>query len=352
MQMTVWTTTECNMKCSYCYERKGNMGNNINKMMDEKNIINYLITHLTDNNLILFHGGEPLLNFAFIKKATKEVTAVDKNCKFGLTTNGTIWSDEIEEFFCENANRFADWISISIDGTEEWHNQARKYKNGKYTYKDIIQTSKDLIKIFPDIRVRMTITPNNSKHLSENVECLINLGFIKIASAFDLYDDNWSDNDFLILSQEIDKLIIKYNQNSKIFIGVVEEWKSYRKKGYCTFSQNLYIDGNIYPCAYVVGDEKFKIGDIEKGIEKVRYEKLLHSVKQDNIECKGCTNLMYCTYNRCKFINYSVEGNNNIPCAVGCAYENLKFEKMKQYKSILSTKNRKGGVTSGNIKEK
>lgn len=330
MQITVWTTAQCNLKCSYCYENKNDMAEKRMPILDEEKTVEYVISKLASDNVILFHGGEPLLNFPFIRRMTEAVLRKDDKCRFGLTTNGTIWTEEMEEFFKGNKESFEDWISISIDGQPMYHNLSRRYKSGEETFHIVAQTSDRIRKIFPDIRVRMTVTPLNSRGLADNIDFLVGLGFRKIVPVLDVYDKTWTDKDFEGLSMEIDKVIEKYKSRQEISVGLLEECRYLRKRGFCTFSSNIYVDGRIYPCTYAVGDERFLIGDIWSGIDEEKEKKLMSLVNQNNPECVGCTNLDYCIYNRCKFLNYAVEGGFDIPCEIGCAYENLKVEKIKK----------------------
>lgn len=99
MQITVWTTAQCNLKCSYCYENKNNVTERKSRILDEEKTIAYVISRMTSNNVILFHGGEPLLNFPFIQSATEAILKNDDKCRFGFTTNGKIWTDEIENWY-------------------------------------------------------------------------------------------------------------------------------------------------------------------------------------------------------------------------------------------------------------
>lgn len=331
MLITVWVTNQCNLQCRYCYENKNNNIKRCMNIENEDDVIRYIVNNLEKENVIIYHGGEPLLNWEFIKKATKEIKKFDPKCRFGLTTNGTIWNQEIESFLKEYKESFSDWISVSIDGSKQYHDLNRVYKNGKGTYDEVEAISKKMLNIFPDIRVRMTVTSENIMNLANNVDLLISMGFKKIVPSLDMYDKKWKEQHFETLSKEYDSLLEKYDNNPEIVIGLLEECKYLRKKNYCTLSPNIYVDGKIYPCIYAVGDEKFIIGNINKGIDIKKKTAILDKVQQDNEECKGCTNINYCLYNRCKFLNYYVEGDCFSACTLGCLYENFKYEKMNKY---------------------
>lgn len=197
---------------------------------NEDDVIRYIVNNLEKENVIIYHGGEPLLNWEFIKKATKEIKKFDPKCRFGLTTNGTIWNQEIESFLKEYKESFSDWISVSIDGSKQYHDLNRVYKNGKGTYDEVEAISKKMLNIFPDIRVRMTVTSENIMNLANNVDLLISMGFKKIVPSLDMYDKKWKEQHFETLSKEYDSLLEKYDNNPEIVIGLLEECKYLRKK--------------------------------------------------------------------------------------------------------------------------
>jgi uncharacterized protein len=83
-----------------------------------------------------FMGGEPTLAFEKMKYFVKKLqeSNIDKDLKFHLTTNGSLLSPRIINFFYLN-NFF---IHISIDGPEDIHNRYRRFKNGGPTFNIII----------------------------------------------------------------------------------------------------------------------------------------------------------------------------------------------------------------------
>ena len=92
-----WLTTDCNMKCIYCYE-----GNEKKKMyMNEETIdkaIEFLMTRakeLKDKRMnIEFHGGEPLLAYksmeSIVYKLRAKCDMEEIELRFGCTTNATL----------------------------------------------------------------------------------------------------------------------------------------------------------------------------------------------------------------------------------------------------------------------
>jgi len=137
-------TEKCNLRCTYCafgelYEGYDSRQNKDFDFKKAKILLNYL-AELWNSNLntsigktiyIGFYGGEPLLNFSFIKEVVKYARSLKlkhHNIGFMMTTNA-ILLDKYMDFLVEN-----DFIlTISIDGDEN-HNQYRIFENGTPTY--------------------------------------------------------------------------------------------------------------------------------------------------------------------------------------------------------------------------
>ncbi len=129
-------SNKCNLECKYCagnHSRRGlNMDWEIIKITIDK------ILSLSDKPIrLVFHGGEPLLNFSVIKKGVRYIRTKDKNKRVKLTiqTNATLLTQEMINFFKKyNVN-----IGISLDGPKEIHDKNRVYPNGKGSFNDVMK---------------------------------------------------------------------------------------------------------------------------------------------------------------------------------------------------------------------
>ena len=144
----VGVTRECNLKCSYCHMSSTSIKIK-NSTKDQKKvidgIINFILKTPNKNITIEFQGGEPLLKMAFIKefvKIAKEKNKIfKKNIHFCITTNLTILTESILEFFIkENIS-----ISTTIDGNKIAHDSNRPFRTGQGSY-DIVMDKIDLLK--------------------------------------------------------------------------------------------------------------------------------------------------------------------------------------------------------------
>lgn len=188
MDITFWTTMDCNLNCAYCYNRANN---NIKKeyMLRDtaKKAIELFrkIEHFGGDDLYInFHGGEPLLNCEVIESIMNELEQNIPRDRiiYGITTNGTIQTDIAKQIL-----KKIDNISVSIDGNKENHNKYRVYSDGRGSFDNVISFAKELQKR-KNIRVRMTVTRQTLPNMKETIAFLIDEGFKEIVPILDMYD--------------------------------------------------------------------------------------------------------------------------------------------------------------------
>ena len=130
--------TACNMHCRHCIQTpiKGNNFNLTSLDMDErvaslaenyiKFCVNYNLPPKNKPYYMYFWGGEPLLYWNFIKKYVVKMTEKydmlrNRNIRFRMTTNGTLLTDEMIDFF----NKYQVKVHFSYDAP--WPFAVRDY---------------------------------------------------------------------------------------------------------------------------------------------------------------------------------------------------------------------------------
>lgn len=331
MDCVVWTTKNCNLSCKYCYEHNNEEDGNMSSCIEDKTlnkIKNSILNSKEDRHIIQFHGGEPLLNFRLIKRFVEEIEKIkgDSIVSYGLTTNGTIWNDEINEF-CIKYKEILD-ISISIDGNLENHNKNRVNSNGIGSFNVVIDTANSMKMIFKNLRGRVTVAPNSVEDLFINIKYLIDFGFKQIAIAFDSFSNKWDENHIDIIDREYKKVLDYWDKSSReIEISIVDDIMQKRRNlGKCKPRKHYYIDGLIYPCTFVVGLKKYNIGNIEKGIDKNKVNEIEKISSVDNKDCENCSIKKSCISNRCKLINKVITGDYYTPPSINCVLEHIQIE--------------------------
>lgn len=331
MDITFWTTQDCNLNCGYCYNRTGN---NINKEYMSSQVIIEAVSLLSgldkwnqeEQFFITFHGGEPLLNCDAIEMImdTMEKIIPREKIVYGVTTNGTLYGQRQKDIISRIDN-----ISVSVDGKSDIHNLYRVYLNGEGSFDKVIKTAKK-IQEGKNIRIRITVTHKTISSLCETVYYFLQEGFKEIVPVLDMFDSHWEDEDEeIIIGQfrEIRNYIHEHNYEDVSIAWVTP--LPLTPKGKCDGGvTNFHIlpDGTIYPCSMAVGDCKWIIGQTGKGLDMEKIKQLEEMNDIENISCKGCSLYTYCPSSRCKLINNRITGNYYTASYIMCLESRLQLE--------------------------
>ncbi len=338
MNFNIIVTSKCNLRCNYCYEGNEKTHTDMSFNLANKTVefIIEILEKLNDidrRNKIIFHGGEPMLNFEVIKLIKNRLDN-ELNKKYIVdymtTINGTIVNDEIIDFI--KKNNIA--LSISIDGTKSVHDENRKYCNGKGSY-DTMKKNLQLLKengIIP--RARMTYKSSNITKFHESIADISKLGFEVCVPVADFYDNEWTDSKLDILENQIDKIINDKNLND-MRISIINKKILCKKRSDCfggfttiTISEN----GDLYPCLFTLGETKFVIGNIltGNGIDENKRKIIFKEIYDEQNECDSCKANELCFGNQCKFLNYMVTGKYNIAPSINCRLTGVELNTYKK----------------------
>lgn len=329
--ISIWVTTRCNMNCTYCYEEHSNQQRDISTD-NIKNIVQFLIMQGRRRKIytysITFHGGEPLLCYPwiveFIEQVKEEKFFWDKEVRYEMTTNALLLNDSNIPYLSKNIHD----ISVSIDGTRESHDSMRVTKNGVGTYSKVIENSKRLLEWKPDINARMTVNTQNIECFQDNINHLIECGFLNIIPSVDIWDKNWN-SDNVCYIEDCNNYINKYKILHSDFDGEIGQLVSEnRSRLVCDGGESSFQispEGDIYPCSFCVDDKRYKCGNVSYGLDEVAVKRV-NEVKNMKIEeCKGCSNYDSCISTRCKFVNEKYCGKPEHPIPLLCYLEHLKL---------------------------
>ncbi|MCU0288054.1 MAG: radical SAM protein, partial [Acidobacteria bacterium] len=158
-QVTFEVVDYCNLDCAYCsygkfYHLSTTRGNRQLNIGTAKTVLNYVLDLLNSplNQshqqvfYIGFYGGEPLLNFHFIREIVsyaRQLELVHNFFRFNMTTNG-ILLDKYMDFLVENDFN----LLISLDG-DEYNNSYRVFKDGTPAYPKILKNIDALVAKYP-----------------------------------------------------------------------------------------------------------------------------------------------------------------------------------------------------------
>lgn len=121
---TVYTTTECNARCFYCYQNgmaKSSMTDDVALATAE------YISKVSKNNRveIEWFGGEPLCNMRVINLITSQLKTKKINFISSMVSNGFLFNKELVDRAKNEWN--LKNIQITLDGTEPVYNRIKNY---------------------------------------------------------------------------------------------------------------------------------------------------------------------------------------------------------------------------------
>jgi uncharacterized protein len=338
---------DCNLRCEYCFASEGdyNSGRELMKKDVAIKAVDYLVKNSGGRHKIEidFFGGEPLMNFdvveAVVKYGRQIEKEIDKQFYFTITTNGTLLNDHRIDFI----NKNMDNVVISIDGRKESHDAVRYDCNGKGSYEKIVPLAQKLVAGRKGKRyfVRGTFTAKN-KDFSNDVMHLADLGFKEISvepvvgSGGDLF---FKESDIPEIINEYENLATKYIENLSSNSSSFRFYHFYINldDGPCLFKRITacgagyeYIavspDGKLYPCHQFVGQEKFVVGDIYKGITN---KQLCMELKNNTIfekeACRECWAKLFCS-GGCHANSFFTNGTIKQPNKVSCMLQKKRIE--------------------------
>lgn len=125
---TIFTTTDCNARCFYCFE----LGRSRIPMTDETahKVAQYICDHAKGKSInISWFGGEPLINQSAIDIICNDLIKYGVEFKSTAVSNGYLFDENTVQKAVNlwNLKR----VQISLDGTEEVYNKIKAY-----VYKD------------------------------------------------------------------------------------------------------------------------------------------------------------------------------------------------------------------------
>ena len=325
-------TDDCNLICKYCFVEQNP---HYMSLQTAKDVCDYAFNNLQEkikiNKIyqnrqckIYFFGGEPTLCYqSIIYPLVKYCNEKYPNkFNFGITTNGTLLTKEIIDFF--KINNFS--ILLSIDGNKTTQDYNRPCKNQSSSFDLINKNIKYLLQNFPNLRFRSTIYPDTVQYLFENYLYAESLGFSK----YEAIEDNrhyWS------------------KQNIENNISVL-------RCGLGTTTGSIGYDGSIYGCQEQTSKNNkniFFIGNIYNGgIDIEKHKKLLKfyynsqiEEKQKKDECVLCKLNQLCKVNHliCPSTTIDLYNNMNTITDINCALRKIYFKNSLLTLNLLSSLN-------------
>ena len=307
----------CNLNCAYCFASQGKYHGDRAVMSFEvgKQALDFLVAHSgTRRNLeVDFFGGEPLMNFQVVKDLVAYARSIEKdagkNFRFTLTTNGLLIDDDVIDF----ANRECSNVVLSLDGRKEIHDRYRVDYAGNGSWEKIVPKFQKLVESRggKNYYMRGTFTHANPDFL-EDIKVMLDLGFRELSMepvvAAEGDASALTEEDLPVVMEQYEKLAELMIQKRKAgdpftfyhyMIDLTGGPCIYKRISGCgSGTEYMAVTpwGDLYPCHQFVGEEKFRLGDIWKGVENTAIQDDFMACNvYAREECRTCWARLYCS---------------------------------------------------------
>lgn len=338
---------DCNLKCQYCFAAQGDFDGEKLLMPLEvgKKAIDFLIGQAKNrkNLEIDFFGGEPLMNLSVVKDLVNYGNELakkhNKKINYTITTNGVLLDEPTRHYLNETMEN----IVLSLDGREAVNDRMRKTINDQGSFEVIIDNIKEMAKLRGDRDhyIRGTYTHFNLD-FSKDVKFLVDQGFKSISVepvvAAPEFAYALTKDDLPLLKDEYDALARDYLKRGQegpdynFFHFNVELDQgpcAYKRLSGCGAGRDYVAvtpEGDIYPCHQFVGQEGFKMGDVNEGINNHQIKAMFDSANLLNKEeCQSCWAKYFCG-GGCHANAYNFNGTIMEPHSISCELEKRRVE--------------------------
>ena len=307
----------CNLNCSYCFASQGKYHGERAVMSLEVGMraLDFLVENSgSRHNLeVDFFGGEPLMNFDMIRELVAYARTLEpihhKKFRFTLTTNGVLLDDEVIEF----ANREMSNVVLSLDGRREVHDRFRVDYAGRGSWDMIVPKFQKFVRARGDksYYMRGTFTHANPDFL-EDIKEMLALGFreLSMEPVVCPADDPsaLTEEELPIVCEQYEKLaelMIEHRRKGDPFtfyhymLDLADGPCIYKRISGCgSGTEYMAVTpwGDLYPCHQFVGEERFRLGDIWRGVENAEVQGEFASCNvYAHPECRDCWARLYCS---------------------------------------------------------
>lgn len=166
----------CNFACSYCYQDEYHAENQSLTRPQIDAFFSYIQNHFaTRKKYITIFGGEPLLLGNYHKEIIEYLinTATQQNIDVAIVTNGYHIAEYLEIL---KKGKIRE-VQVTLDGTEQTHNQRRFLKDKSPTFTRISDGVDLLLKNHIAVNMRMVIDKENISNLPDLANYAIDKGW-------------------------------------------------------------------------------------------------------------------------------------------------------------------------------
>ena len=288
---TILTTTGCNARCFYCYEK----GTKPVVMTAEtaSKVVRYIVAH-HGNETVTFRwfGGEPLVNAKVIDQICTELSGQGVPFHSEMVSNGYL-------FDADMVQRAKDlWqlqkVQITLDGTEQTYNRVKDYVyRGVNAFERVLQN----IGLLTAASIHVDIRLNVDKHNIGEMEALVQLlhqrfgtnDYLTIYS-HELFVERTPEENAELFAQrmQLEQQIAACGYRGQRLLGLQREIRLNGCKADGDESVVIAPDGHLGKCEHYIDSEFF--GHIDR---EERDKAVLRKFKERPADIEACTTCFY-----------------------------------------------------------
>jgi len=298
----ILTTTLCNAKCPYCYEKGID---NITMTEDVAiSVADFILSQSSNDKSIEIEwfGGEPLLNTKAIDTITNRIlNKKSPEIKFyaSIVTNGFLIDNTIAQKMKNNWRIYQ--AQITLDGLPEEYERVKQL--GKHSFEKVIDNINLLSNLDIKVNIRLNFDDKNINKMKELIKYLSTLNFNKNVSVYPAKINDMKQRETFTFENEtieIHKQLheSKFLQKLQLLPRTMKTPCAAVHKGYFTINAN----GLIYKCERKF-NTKSSVGNCKD----------INSLNLDEIKKWEDNNLPYKCH-ECKLLPI---------CWGGCIYERI-----------------------------
>ena len=340
------TAHDCNMRCKYCFGDTGEYGGERQLMSKEvgRAAVEFIINNSGQRKHceIDFFGGEPLINMPLVKDVTEYVRKREKETgkifKLTLTTNGLALNDANIKWL--NDNNIS--LVLSTDGRKETHDNMRPDAGGNPTYDRIMANFRKCVdsRNGENYYMRGTYTADNLD-FTKDVEAMADAGF----DILSMEPVVLKDSPYALTEDKLPEIFAEYDRLTDFYMKRHREGKGFfffhfnmdlsngpcvaKRLAGCGAGHEYYAvaaNGDLYPCHQFVGRDRYKLGDVFKGVENEelpQYFRESHVLNKE--KCRDCWAKFFCS-GGCHANADLFNNDIRIPYDVGCEIQKKRLE--------------------------
>jgi uncharacterized protein len=272
----------CNLDCEYCFylDREADPYKELpgRRMTDEtlERLVDTYVFYSYPNSVFAWQGGEPTLaGAAFFESA---VELQQRYGRPGQTISNALQTNAmlLDERWCRLFREYNFLLGVSLDGPEGLHDKYRFNKQGKPTWRRVMQSVELLQKEKVEFNILCVLSKANVGHPVELYRFFRSLGvqhiqYIPLAE----FDGLGQLLPFTITAEEYGRFLCEtfdlwWPDRKKVrvrFFDNIAEALAGMKPGNCTMHQTCdsYVvveyNGDVYPCDFFV-ERTWKLGNV------------------------------------------------------------------------------------------